>query len=55
MRPAARGIAPGAEHLFQTLLHRAFRGEPGQGEADGAPDSDVEVERALVQAGLVLS
>lgn len=38
------------EHLFQTLLHRAFRGEPGQGNV--APDSDIEAEGALVRVGM---
>jgi type I restriction enzyme S subunit len=52
-----------AELLFDTLLHRAFRGELGAGDGDrmvqaGATsaerDSGVEVEEALVQMGLGL-
>jgi len=43
----AREALRQAEHLFDTLLHRAFRGELGEGIAG-------EIESQLVQMGLGL-
>jgi len=47
LRAQQREALRQAEHLFDTLLHKAFRGELGEGVAD-------EVEGELVQMGLGL-